>query len=344
MDIIRNYHEIELFTSKLMDRYFGGMKMGVFDIETLGLNPSTAEMVLAGIMEPCPDGSCQIIQFFAEKREDEKDILDALVEELEKYDYILTYNGKHFDMPFVDKRIRAHGNMSYHPKCYNLDLYLILNGHSHLKSVLANLRQKTVEAYMGLRPYRQDVISGADSIQLYYKYLEAKEPSEKQRLKNKILLHNHDDLLQLYQIFPIILKTNVHRAMSYLGFPVAAQNGWPQLNVSKVRVDYSGLTISGNYGGPLFSYIAYDTQQKPYSCHFDPDGSFQFLLPTDRHKGNQFLNLKYYLHEFHEFLRYPNYINGFLLLINEGTTNYMELNMFVKRFLNEFMNLTNCPL
>ena len=57
MEIIKKYHQLDYYTSRLLDRYFGGMKIGVFDIETLGLNPALTEVVLAGFLEVNPDGS-----------------------------------------------------------------------------------------------------------------------------------------------------------------------------------------------------------------------------------------------------------------------------------------------
>ena len=343
MEIIQYQHEIPHFTSKLLERYFPDMKMGIFDIETLGLNPSTSKIILAGIMNVTPDGFCQITQYFASTEEDEKEILTALAGELKNYDYLLTYNGKHFDIPFLEKRASINGISPFSIDCHNLDLYLVLHGHSDLKQFLPNLRQKTVEDYMGFHVQRKDEISGAESIRLYKAYQNTLLLEKRNALKKQILLHNHDDLLQLYKILPIIQKTEFHRAMSYLGFPVPACGSWPKLNISKIRIDFSGIRIHGTYGGTAFSYLSYDTPQHPYTCRFSPEKAFEFLLPADRHKGNYFVNLKYYLKNYESFLRYPNYINGFLLLFHDGKTNFMEMNFFVKAFLRQFMETTPYP-
>ena len=344
MDIIQYQHQTDYFCSKLLDRYFGPMKLGIFDIETLGLNPVTSKVILAGIMHVTSDGNCHMTQYFAEEEEDEKDLLIALSEEFLKYEYLLTYNGKHFDIPFIEKRARANGLYSYPIDCYNLDLYLILNGHSPLKGILPNLKQKTVEEYMGLQQDRRDEISGAESVRLYNDFAAAWQAKERKALKNRILLHNHDDLFQLYKILPIIQKTDFHRAMSYLGFPVQGQNLWPRLNISKVKIDISGFTIQGTYCGPEISYLSYDTEQRPYSCRFQKEGTFRFLLAVDRHKGNAFINLKHFLSNYDKFREYPNYVNGFLLLIQDGRTHFMEMNEFAKAFLQQFMETTACPL
>ena len=72
---------------------------------------------------------------FADQAGDEKEILQQTVDILKSVDYIITYNGRHFDIPFVEKRARKYKiDIGICP--YDLDLYLIINGHSELKSVL----------------------------------------------------------------------------------------------------------------------------------------------------------------------------------------------------------------
>lgn len=56
------------------------------------------------------------------------------------------------------------------PRPYNLDLYLCLNGHSEIRNLLPSLKQKSVEAYMGLAPGRGDEIDGKESIALYRRF------------------------------------------------------------------------------------------------------------------------------------------------------------------------------
>ncbi|MCI8610254.1 MAG: ribonuclease H-like domain-containing protein [Firmicutes bacterium] len=344
MKTLRYTHNLPIFSSNMVDRYFKGLRLGIFDIETLGLNPAASEVILAGFLAISEDGNCQAVQYFAENKLEERNVLLAVQEELKNYDYILTYNGKHFDLPFTTKRAVMKGLSDFSFGCYNLDLYLVLHGHSNLKAQLTNLRQKTVEDYMGFHTDRKDQISGADSIKLYETYLKTEDPAKKEELERKILLHNHDDLIQLYRILPVILKADLHRAMSYLGFPVAGAHGWPQLNIGKIRIDYTGLTIMGNYDGPGFSYISYDDGTSPYSCHFSIEGEFRFLLPTDRHKNSHYLNLRTVLPASAATLsKYPGYVNGFFILSENGKTNFLEVNMFAKALLCRFMEEVSCP-
>ena len=70
MKIIQDECLIKEFDSGLISQYLGGMSLGVFDIETLGLNPQYCPIVLAGFLEPGAGGACRITQYFAEVPED----------------------------------------------------------------------------------------------------------------------------------------------------------------------------------------------------------------------------------------------------------------------------------
>ena len=337
-------HTLSLYSSKQLEEYLGGMRIGIFDIETLGLNPTTSPMILAGFMSMDGENQYTITQYFAQTPDEEIEIINQLKEDFKKVDYLLTFNGKHFDMPFVSKRAYNNTVFDIETNLYNLDLYLILNGHSEVKHVLENLKQKTVEKYMGLSDGREDAISGAESIMLYETYLHCKDQKKKQDLEDKILLHNHDDLLQLAQILPIVKQANIHKAFYSLGFPILGQSGWPTLNVSSIKQSVTGLNVKGTYYGAPFSYAAFETVQSPFSCEFKDDKTFNFSLHTDKHKGNVFINLPTYFDNHDELKKYPNYIKNFLLISDSKSVNHLEVNMFLKMFFTKFMEDSICPL
>ena len=343
MKTIISEHKLPYFTSKQLKYYFGDMSVGVFDIETLGLKPDICAMILAGFMTVDEDGNCTLKQYFAETPEDEELILHHLKDDFKSVDYLFTYNGKHFDIPFVLKRAGKWDILDFDASLYNLDLYLVLNGHSEVKYLIENLKQKTVEAYMGLSSTREDLITGAESIKLYNAYVNTGNPEAKAKLENKILLHNHDDLLQLYQLLPIMKQVNIHKAFYHLGFPIYGASGWPSLNITSIKVTPMGLSISGKYLGDRFSYISYDSFDKHFFSEFKEDGTFNFLLHTDKHKGNVFINLPLFVENIDDFRKYPNCIKNFLLISNNNSISYMEVNVFIKQFISDFMQNTICP-
>ncbi len=330
-------HQLEYFTSRLFESYFGGMRLGVFDIETLGLNAARNEVVLAGIMSVNPDGSAVQTQYFIESPDEEAELLNILMKELNSYDVILTYNGRHFDVPFITRRGQALCGPDYRINPYNLDLYLIINGHADFKHYLPNLRQCSVEEYMGVALSRADEISGKESIQLYYDYLDCPDPDQKQALEEKILLHNHDDLVQLYRILPVIQQTNMHSAMNSLGFPVKGLNGWPDLFASTIRVSPQALTVSGEYSGTALSYAAFSSHEWPYQCSFAADGTFSFTFPVQNLKGSRFINARMFLDDMSDIENLGGYVNGFLILEEKNKRNLLEINTITKKLLENFM-------
>jgi hypothetical protein len=343
MKIIKNTHQLATFSSKILANYTGSMKLGVFDIETLGLNSAYAPVILVGLMTVDSDGKAEVMQYFAETPEDEKFILENLRDDFKKFDFLLTYNGKHFDMPFIEKRAKKLGVNGFDFSIYNLDLYLVLNGYSQLKSITKNLKQKTVEQYMGLASIREDTISGADSVKLYYDFLACEDVLEKINLEEKILLHNHDDLIQLYQLMPILKEVDLHKAFNGLGFPIPSLSGWPSLTLTYIKVTNAALTLKGKYGGEPFLFTSYDNFDRNYSCDFREYKTFEFKLHINRHKGNIFLNLPAYFDDYEDMKKYPNYINNFLFISDGKNSNALEINMFVKKFMEKFMEENICP-
>lgn len=282
MEIYEYEHRTEYFSSKLLDRYIGDMRLAVFDIETLGLYPKQNPMILAGIMSVDPDGKCIVRQFFAEssKPEEERRLLLELGKELNGFDCILSFNGKRFDLPYVHERALQLGLSDFRIDPFNIDLLLFLRHHSALRDTLGNLKQKTVEHYMGIGTWRDDEISGGESVVLYREFERLKNENARAALREKILLHNHDDLIQLYKIFPVILQTDIHGGMNKLGFPVKGICGWPNLHILKVKLSASGMTVSGRYtGDDVISFFGYSTPQRPYNSSFEADGSFSIELP-----------------------------------------------------------------
>ena len=92
MKTVRTVHKVEIFKSKLMEQYFSNMRMGVFDIETLGLSPEKSPLVLAGLLTVDQEGNALISQYFAEKRQDEALIMEQLRRDFENIDFLVTYN------------------------------------------------------------------------------------------------------------------------------------------------------------------------------------------------------------------------------------------------------------
>lgn len=168
----------------------------VFDIETTGLHHKNAQVILIGYLYH-KNNQLYIEQLFAETPSEEKEILITFKEIVENYPYLLSYNGNTFDIPFLRSRFKHHGINCPLDKSMNIDLLKVARQLSNELS-LENYKLKTVEEFLGI--YREDTISGKDSVDLYFSYVE--RPSEE--LKETILLHNFEDILYLGKVVDLL--------------------------------------------------------------------------------------------------------------------------------------------
>ena len=320
--IIEQYDE-NIYNSSIFDFYFGGLRAGVLDIETTGLNPSQNKFILGGLFDL---QTKTMYQYFAESRAEEEETLASFLEEVCKLDLVITYNGRHFDLPFMQNRMSKYGLNEVLP--YNLDLYLVINGHSPIKKLVPNLKQKTIENYMGLWDSRADEISGGESVELYNRY----ENTGNSELEEKILLHNSDDVLQLSRLIKVLSKCDVHKAMYHLGFPVAG------LSVEKIRTEKNSLVITGRQGMKPIDYMGFLFEDWPVESRFDSrTGEFIIKIPVIRDSGLCLVDIDASGLDRSEFEKYPSCSSGFLVLEDHNDRNFMETNHFIKAFLKLFM-------
>ena len=169
MKRFKDEFNIDEFRSKVLDMYFGGLDLCVYDIETTGLFPRNDRIMLTGLLT-ISNGRATAEQFFAETLNDEKAVLEATLAVLKRADLVLTYNGRSFDMPFTATRAAKYGLKCDLP--YDLDLFTVLSGYSEIKKFTGSLSQKSIEKFMGEAPGRDDRIDGRESIRLYEQYLE----------------------------------------------------------------------------------------------------------------------------------------------------------------------------
>lgn len=185
-----------------------------FDIETTGLSASTAIIFLIGAVKKCGDG-WRLTQWLAQRPEDEPELLRAFFDTAAGCDTLIHFNGTTFDLPFLRERAKRVCNMlpesssaestggseitasdssAALPCRCNLDNRASIDLYQKfrpLKSVLGlpRMNQTTLEAFLGWP--REDRLSGKQMVSLFQKYAASQEP----KLRDLLLLHNHDDLL-----------------------------------------------------------------------------------------------------------------------------------------------------
>lgn len=168
----------------------------IFDIETTGFSAKTTFCYLIGCIYYI-DGEFKLIQWFADNKNDEEEIIRAFLEFLTNYKAVLHYNGNGFDIPYLIQKTQIYGLNNCFAGLSSIDLYKLSVPYKNFFK-LENLKQKTLEKFLDIN--RDDKYTGGELISVYHNYLKAQTDEDKRLL----LLHNKDDLIGLFSLLPIL--------------------------------------------------------------------------------------------------------------------------------------------
>lgn len=323
-----------LYASPIFKEYFGEGRTVCADIETTGLSPRKCSVILGGLTVPDGEGARLAVQYFADKPDEEPELLDRYCGMLSQYDTVVTYNGDSFDLPFLKKRLKAAGiRTEALDHLYSLDMYKVLKKHSGLPELLPDLKQKTVEMFMGGGGLRTDRISGGDSVKRYFDYVDS-TGDRRGRLLDSILLHNRDDIVQLTAITGILHNLDLHEIMFSEGFPVMA--GDRKFSVRSMKVDEKGLTAEGKiFGGSLqYSYYRGSVQSEATG------DSFFLSFGTADAAGYSVADVREAGADVPELEELGGFESGYLILRDSGgNVQYHEANRLVRTMLKKLASL-----
>ena len=318
------------YSSKQFDEYFGGMKLAAADIETTGLSPRTSAVILGGAV--VTDGDRRLaVQFFADSEEDEPELLERYVSLLCKNDVIVTYNGASFDIAFLVKRLRHRGmDSSGLESLYSLDMYRILKKHSHLPDILPDMKQKTVEKYLGHGDSRKDRISGAQSAELYSEYT-ASAGSRREEILDIILLHNRDDIVRLSDMLRIFKILDMHKIMFTGGF-LTSKDGIC-ISVDRISLKKCHLRAEGRVMG----------RDRMPACRLfgeglsleisGSDGSLTMDAICEEVEGFSVADLAMLGADDMQMQSMGGYESGYLILSGSDAPRYREINTLVRKLI-----------
>lgn len=233
-------------------------KLCFFDIETTGLSADVSSLYLIGCGYISKD-EFVIVQWFADDYTSEKDILTSFSSFIKNFDLLIHYNGCGFDIPYLEKKYKAHSITSPFSQIENLDFYRVIRPIKKLLP-LENLKLTTVEAF--LRIQRRDRFSGKDCIELYSNFMQMKYLGEEEKRNacyHCLLLHNFDDIAGTFLCSQLLLY------LTAFSSPVQIEN---QTN--------KALTCHVNLPGFLPSAFSYTAGDIPFSFKND---SFTITLP-----------------------------------------------------------------
>lgn len=153
-------------------------------------------MYLIGCIWPEGD-QLRFIQWFADTKTAETDVLNAFFEFLKNFRTLVHFNGDMFDIPFVTKRA---GTLKLTPTfdCVeSIDIFRRIKPFKKLLG-LPDMKQKTIERFLKIS--REDLYNGGELIEVYLDYLKTRDEEEKRLL----LLHNEDDLKGMPSLLPVL--------------------------------------------------------------------------------------------------------------------------------------------
>lgn len=306
--------------------FFAGKSFAVLDIETTGLSPNFSAVILIGLV--IFDGKeVRLEQFFAETPAEEKEIIALANKSLEDVDYVVTYNGKLFDIPFLNKRSEKYG-IKFRALC-NLDLFMIMKHYSDLPKLLGSMSQKSLEVFAGLSTDRSDKISGKESVELYSQY----QTTGSKDMLSQILLHNSDDIKQLFQLVSVIKHADFSRAICHQGMP--HEGGF----IEKIDFKHSTLFIKGHMEDAI-DYISFPSFEAPYSVNISKiDSKYVIEIPAETMTGSAFIDIKNMvsMDELGD-NKFPGFDNNYLIIKENNRFNYTEIAIFAQTFTSKIIS------
>ncbi len=225
MDIFEYKLDNDIHMPDCIKDEFSDKNICFLDIETTGLSSKYNEIILIGLLSKV-DRKVSITQFFANTIDEEYELLIAFEEYLSKFEYIVTYNGASFDLPFIKKRLLHFDIENNIDEIDHLDLLKLVRKNKLILK-LENCKLKTVEK--SLEIYREDMISGRESVSLYKDYEYTKDKYK----RDVILKHNYDDIFylpKLLSIYEIIDKEiNLNVDAMFKGAPIVLKITKPSI-------------------------------------------------------------------------------------------------------------------
>jgi uncharacterized protein YprB with RNaseH-like and TPR domain len=165
-------------------------RLAFFDIETTGLSGGTGTWVILAGLGSYEEGAFRMRQYFLADLAYERAMLAMLAADLSRFDGLVTYNGRSFDMPFVQTRmVLARVPYRYQEMPHFDLLHAVRRLYRHR---LDGCRLAEAERHL-LRIRRVDDVDGAMIPGLYFDYVRAGRAAP----LRPVFRHNAEDVLSL---------------------------------------------------------------------------------------------------------------------------------------------------
>jgi hypothetical protein len=174
-------------------RRFGFRKMLFLDLETCGL--TACPVFLAGVAL-IGESDLVLRQIFARDYLEERALIHEVARLIGESDFLVTFNGKSFDVPFLRDRA-THHRMAFSTVIPHLDLLWL--ARRRWKQTLPDCKLKTLE-WRVLRRRRSGDVGGSDIPGLYHDFVQR---GEAHRLV-PVFHHNMLDVVAMVELLPAL--------------------------------------------------------------------------------------------------------------------------------------------
>lgn len=165
------------------------------DIETTGLCKQTHTIYCIGLLIP-QNNQLALHQWIIDTPDEEKLLLQTLLQTLKNIKTLITYSGKQFDLPFLIARLLAHGlNPLMLENKVHLDLKKLNLFSYFLKS--NRIKRQALEHLFGFQRTLES--QGRELVKMYTLYQATHGPTHQQVL----LTHNEEELMSCYAFYEI---------------------------------------------------------------------------------------------------------------------------------------------
>lgn len=301
------------------------------DIETTGFSAKTSKLYLIGCAYYEAD-SWHLAQWFADKKDDEEEILNAFLMFASTYETLIHFNGNRFDLPYIKAKCEHYGIVDLLDNMHSIDIYKLISPYKDVLG-LENCKQKTIEQFLNIN--RDDLFNGGQLIEIYEKYLDNKNDE----LYGLLILHNEDDVKGMAELLPILYYYDFFESIRNTpalhmrtDAPQSELSDRLPLRAVKVQANYY-TDMDGKDKKEIFMKLAIPYELPiPFKCNLD--GSF--LQVEGNHAA---LRIPLYEEELKYF--YSNY-KDYYYLPDEDQALHKSVATFVDRSHREKAKAENC--